>query len=120
MRGFAAVACALALAACGGGGGSSVAPPIGGGGISLSPSSTAQQPIQIHAGQSTSVTASESGFGGPFSVSGGAANCFTVAMTNATTVGISPTLVQNVPCAGSFSVGDGQGRSATGYISVIP
>jgi hypothetical protein len=113
------ISCALALAGCSGGG--SAAPNPGGpsGSIALSPTSSAQSPIEILAGQSTSISASESGFGGSFSASGGgSANCLSVAMVSPTQVGISPTLLQFAPCTISVTVSDSRGNSAVGYVHV--
>ena len=92
--------------------------------VVLSPAASQAHPLQIAAASSTGLTASESGYKGSFSVSGGVANCFMAGMLvdlppgETNQIQISPASHQQPPCSGSFVVSDALGHSTKGYVRV--
>ena len=112
-----ALGLALALTACS----SQYVPPQvpqPSGAIVLSPQSTAANPMRVAHFGSATIKVAEAYYTGTFSVSGGLASCFSVAMQDATTVVVTPLKETPYGCGGEFSVSDTLGHSHTGYVDV--
>jgi hypothetical protein len=86
--------------------------------ITLSPSSSASNPILLSDHENVPVGVSEPHYTGTFTVSGGLAACFNVTMQDATTIFVTAHNGSSGACRGGFSVSDSIGHSNTGYVSV--